>query len=157
MFAFRKRLENFYISRPARASVGVLLKKGSDFVQKVPPIYNFSILGGDCLGALRLGRRASRTKVPFCEDLPRGAWQTVAKSALSASPVGEATAPQVRKNSENSEIVNWRWGWDSNPRAAFTASGFQDRRLRPLSHPTLEHTINFSKHITPFATMTMRL
>lgn len=45
---------------------------------------------------------------------PRGAWQTVAKSALSASPAGEATAPQVRKTSENSEIVNWRWAEDSN-------------------------------------------
>ena len=39
---------------------------------------------------------------------PRGAWQTLSKSALSASPTGEATAPQVRKTSENSEIVNWR-------------------------------------------------
>lgn len=47
---------------------------------------------------------------------PRGAWQTVAKSALSASPAGEATAPQVRKTSENSEIVNWRNGRGSNPR-----------------------------------------
>jgi len=40
---------------------------------------------------------------------PRGAWQTVAKSALSASPTGEATAPQVHKTSKNSEIVNWRY------------------------------------------------
>ena len=40
---------------------------------------------------------------------PRGAWQIVAKSALSASPAGGATAPQVRKSSENSEIVNWRY------------------------------------------------
>ena len=40
---------------------------------------------------------------------PRGAWQIVAKSALSASPAGEATAPQVRKTSKNSEIVNWRY------------------------------------------------
>ncbi|MBI2342803.1 MAG: hypothetical protein HYV02_00450 [Deltaproteobacteria bacterium] len=47
---------------------------------------------------------------------PRGAWQIVAKSAFSASPAGEATAPQVRKTSENSEIVNWRRGRDSNPR-----------------------------------------
>jgi ElaB/YqjD/DUF883 family membrane-anchored ribosome-binding protein len=40
---------------------------------------------------------------------PRKAWQIVAKSALSASPAGEATAPQVRKTSKNSEIVNWRY------------------------------------------------
>jgi DNA invertase Pin-like site-specific DNA recombinase len=40
---------------------------------------------------------------------PRGAWQILANSALSASPAGEATAPQVRKTSENSEIVNWRY------------------------------------------------
>ncbi|MFH1890232.1 MAG: hypothetical protein ABIJ91_01540 [Candidatus Kuenenbacteria bacterium] len=41
--------------------------------------------------------------------MPRRAWQIVAKSALSASPAGEATAPQVRKTSKNSEIVNWRY------------------------------------------------
>jgi len=40
---------------------------------------------------------------------PRGAWQIVANSALSASPTGEATAPRVRKTFENSEIVNWRY------------------------------------------------
>jgi hypothetical protein len=35
--------------------------------------------------------------------------QILSNSALSASPAGEATAPQVRKTSENSEIVNWRY------------------------------------------------
>ena len=39
---------------------------------------------------------------------PRKSWQIVAKLALSASPAGEATAPQVRKTSKNSEILNWR-------------------------------------------------
>jgi len=39
---------------------------------------------------------------------PRGAWQIVVNKALSFSPAGETTAPQVRKTSKNSEIVNWR-------------------------------------------------
>ena len=43
---------------------------------------------------------------------PRGAWQIVAKSALSVPPAGGATAPQVRKTSENSEIVNWRCAFE---------------------------------------------
>ena len=29
-----------------------------------------------------------------------------------------------------------RWGWDSNPRYGYPHSGFQDRLLRPLGHPT---------------------
>lgn len=29
---------------------------------------------------------------------------------------------------------NWRRGWDSNPRSAFTDFGFRDRRDRPLCH-----------------------
>ena len=63
---------------------------------------------------------------------PRGAWQTLSKSALLASPAGEATAPQVRKTSENSEIVNWRRGWDSNPRRHCCLNSFQDCPIRPL-------------------------
>ena len=30
----------------------------------------------------------------------------------------------------------WRRGWDSNPRNARTLNGFQDRRNRPLCHPS---------------------
>ena len=30
--------------------------------------------------------------------------------------------------------VNWRRGWDSNPRGAYTPGGFQDRCLQPLGH-----------------------
>ena len=29
---------------------------------------------------------------------------------------------------------NWRMGWDSNPRRAFTLAGFQDQCLQPLGH-----------------------
>ena len=32
--------------------------------------------------------------------------------------------------------LNWRMGWDSNPRCAFTHGGFQDRCLKPLGHPS---------------------
>ena len=30
----------------------------------------------------------------------------------------------------------WRKGWDSNPRYSYLHSGFRDRRLRPLGHPS---------------------
>jgi site-specific DNA recombinase len=32
--------------------------------------------------------------------------------------------------------LNWRTGWDSNPRNACTFGGFQDRCLKPLGHPS---------------------
>jgi lipid A 3-O-deacylase len=32
--------------------------------------------------------------------------------------------------------MNWRMGWDSNPRYAYTHAGFQDRCLKPLGHPS---------------------
>ena len=37
---------------------------------------------------------------------------------------GEATAPQVRKTSKNSEIVNWRRERDLNPRYVYTYTTF---------------------------------
>ncbi len=58
-------------------------------------------------------QRKQNQNISFC---PRGAWQIVVNSALSASPAGEATAPQVRKTFQNTEIVNWRRERDSNPR-----------------------------------------
>ncbi len=33
-------------------------------------------------------------------------------------------------------VPKWRMGWDSNPRRACARSGFQDRRLKPLGHPS---------------------
>jgi hypothetical protein len=53
----------------------IFVKKSSDFVQKVPPIYKFFIFGRDCLAASPLGRRAKRARARFCEDLPRSAWR----------------------------------------------------------------------------------
>ncbi len=32
--------------------------------------------------------------------------------------------------------IIWRRDWDSNPGTSFPANGFQDRRLRPLGHPS---------------------
>src|SRR3989338_4658622 len=59
----QKSRENFFAGWRVVASgggaaslVGVLLKESSDFVQKVPPVYNFSILGRDCLAASPLGQ-----------------------------------------------------------------------------------------------------
>jgi hypothetical protein len=33
-------------------------------------------------------------------------------------------------------LIEWRRGWDSNPRDPFGSNGFQDRRLQPLGHPS---------------------
>ena len=33
--------------------------------------------------------------------------------------------------------MEWRMGWDSNPRWTCTHAGFQDRCLQPLGHPSL--------------------
>ena len=35
-------------------------------------------------------------------------------------------------------VLDWRKGWDSNPRWAFTHGGFQDRCLKPLGHPSIQ-------------------
>ena len=68
---------------------------------------------------------------------PRGAWQSVANWGLGA-PCAPAEARSAEAIfSQNAEIVNWRRGWDSNPRYPYEHFGFQDRRLRPLSHPSL--------------------
>ena len=56
-------------------SFWIFFKKSSDFVQKVPPFYEFFIFGRDCLAASPLGRRAKRARARFCEDLPRSAWR----------------------------------------------------------------------------------
>ncbi len=47
---------------------------------------------------------------------------------------GEATTLK------NAEIVNWRKGWDSNPRALLRRHDFPDRSVKPLRHPS---KINF--------------
>ena len=40
-------------------------------------------------------------------------------------------------NSVPTQGLNWRKGWDSNPRWACTHGGFQDRCLKPLGHPSI--------------------
>ena len=36
-----------------------------------------------------------------------------------------------------SSVLDWRKGWDSNPRYPCRYAGFQDRCLKPLGHPSL--------------------
>ena len=36
----------------------------------------------------------------------------------------------------------WRRGRDSNPRFDFSKSGFQDRRIQPLCHPSLQNLLS---------------
>ncbi len=36
--------------------------------------------------------------------------------------------------------ASWRRGWDSNPRDGCPSAGFQDRCLKPLGHPSRDHS-----------------
>jgi len=45
----------------SKFAVRIFVKKSSDFVQKVPPIYNFSVFEGCCLALASLG-------LGFCRD-----------------------------------------------------------------------------------------
>jgi hypothetical protein len=47
----------------------------------------------------------------------------------------------ARKMSEGPNSAEWRKERDSNPRNRFRFSGFQDRRIRPLCHPSREWII----------------
>ena len=61
---------------------------------------------------------------PFCEPtrLADGGRDPSAPNPLVSIPYGSL----------------WRRDWDSNPGASFPANGFQDRRLRPLGHPSVQ-------------------
>ena len=39
----------------------------------------------------------------------------------------------------NQYVINWRRGWDSNPRYSREYNGFRDRPVRPLRHPSARH------------------
>ena len=41
----------------------------------------------------------------------------------------------------NFQPPEWRRGRDSNPRDPFGPNGFQDRRIKPLSHPSGRHSL----------------
>src|SRR6202011_5194494 len=40
-------------------------------------------------------------------------------------------------NGVRSSVLDWRKGWDSNPRYPCRHAGFQDRCLKPLGHPSV--------------------
>src|SRR3954471_18523918 len=55
------------------------------------------------------------------------------------------------------ETSRWRKGWDSNPRYPCRHAGFQDRCLKPLSHPSkplrlFSYLRNEKGSKSPFAT-----
>ena len=52
--------------------------------------------------------------------------QLVCKTALTLIAVSIAQR----------KLLNWRRGWDSNPRYARAYNGFRDRPVRPLRHPS---------------------
>jgi site-specific DNA recombinase len=47
-------------------------------------------------------------------------------------------------NGVRSSVLDWRKGWDSNPRYPCRHAGFQDRCLKPLGHPSVRCEI---KHL----------
>src|SRR5258707_1269092 len=44
-----------------------------------------------------------------------------------------------------SSVLDWRKGWDSNPRYPCRYAGFQDRCLKPLGHPSVSGYPRLSK------------
>jgi site-specific DNA recombinase len=73
---------------------------------------------------------AQRVEVADREVRIIGSKSNLLQTLTAAAGVMPAT-PGVR-----SSVLKWRMGWDSNPRAACTAAGFQDRCLKPLGHPS---------------------
>ena len=73
---------------------------------------------------------AQRVEVAEKEVRIMGSKGDLLRTLAAASGVKSAT-PGVR-----SSVLNWRMGWDSNPRYAYTYGGFQDRCLKPLGHPS---------------------
>ena len=87
-------------------------------------------------------------------DLPNGPGVQISSSPISGptwvmiilAPFCEPTrlADGGRDPSAPNPLVSipygsfWRRDWDSNPGASFPANGFQDRRLRPLGHPSVQ-------------------
>jgi len=53
------RAEKFSVlpreARQSKFAIRIFVKKSSDFIQKVPPIYNFSVFRGCCLALATLG------------------------------------------------------------------------------------------------------
>ncbi len=71
---------------------------------------------------------AQRVEVAEKEVRIMGSKGDLLRTLAAASGVRPAT-PGVR-----SSVLNWRRGWDSNPRYAHTHNGFRDRPDRPLWH-----------------------
>ena len=68
---------------------------------------------------------------------PRGAWKNLLNSGIFG---GNAFVSALRADpilASDSDFQFWRRGWDSNPRSGFPDSGFQDRYIRPLCHPSI--------------------
>ena len=60
---------------------------------------------------------------------PRGAWQTLSNSAFFARSATSAELCSASNSAKNDKIVNWRRGWDSNPRLSKTTTVFETVRL----------------------------
>ena len=58
----------------------------------------------------------------------------VVSSAMGGKQTGCPSGNSRAKRWVSSGLRGWRRGWDSNPRYAFTYSGFRDRHVQPLRH-----------------------
>ena len=55
---------------------------------------------------------------------------------LMKTDAGDDDVSDETSDSASALVHNWRKERDSNPRSRFRLSGFQDRRIRPLCHPS---------------------
>src|SRR5688572_29780134 len=63
--------------------------------------------------------------------------RSIADAGQAADYASRRTSPtQFDEHMVGIASAEWRMGRDSNPRNACTSSGFQDRRLKPLGHPS---------------------
>src|SRR5437763_11219075 len=84
---------------------------------------------------------AQRVEVADREVRIIGSKSNLLHTLTAAAGVAPAT-PGVR-----SSVLSWRRGRDSNPRRACTLNGFQDRRNRPLCHPSARQSASLRKSI----------
>jgi site-specific DNA recombinase len=87
-------------------------------------------IGGGGYRRDHLRALAQRVEVADKEVRIMGSKNDLLRTLAAASGVKSATSG-VR-----SSVLNWRRGWDSNPRYACTHNGFRDRHNRPLCHPS---------------------
>ena len=130
--------------RQLKVGVRIFFKIGSDFVQRVPPIFRIRILGECCLAPPTAGLGFGKPDFHLSGQKLFLDFKNQFKIVIFAEPEPRTRISSVRDElregeaipSQNSEIVNWRKGWDSNPQEPKRPAGFQDRFLANSEHPS---------------------